>query len=193
MRLHLVDGTFELFRAHYSKRPDHRSPDGQDVKSSLGFALSMLWLLEDPSEEVSHIAVAFDNPIVSFRNEMFAGYKTGEGIDEALAAQFDLVEEACAACGVVVWSMDRWEADDALASAAARWREDVDQVRILSPDKDLGQCVAGTRGVARYRLTHHGTKRYGGFNRTKQRNRRRPSASVHALCFDLHEHARRNN
>lgn len=147
MRLHLVDGTFELFRAHYSKRPDHRSPDGQDVKASLGFALSMLWLLEDPSEEVSHIAVAFDNPIVSFRNEMFAGYKTGEGIDEALAAQFDLVEEACAACGVVVWSMDRWEADDALASAAARWREDVEQVRILTPDKDLGQCVAGTRVV----------------------------------------------
>ncbi len=147
MRLHLVDGTYELFRAHYSKRPDHFSPDGQDVKATLGFVLSMLWLLEDPREKVSHIAVAFDNPIESFRNEMFDGYKTGEGIEEALAAQFDLVEEACAACGIVVWSMDRWEADDALATAAARWREHVEQVRILTADKDLGQCVTGTRVV----------------------------------------------
>ena len=147
MRLHLVDGTFELFRAHYSKRPDHFAPDGRDVKATVGFAASMLWLLEDPSEEVSHIAIAFDNPVESFRNEMFDGYKSGEGIEEVLARQFDLVEEATAALGIVAWSMDEWEADDALATGAARWRDGVDQVRILTPDKDLGQCVSGTRVV----------------------------------------------
>lgn len=147
MRLHLVDGTYELFRAHYSKRPDHFAPDGRDVKATVGFISSMLWLLDDPREEVSHIAVAFDNPVESFRNDMFDGYKTGEGIEAALAAQFDLVEEAAAALGIVVWSMDEWEADDALATAAMRWRGDVDQVRILTPDKDLGQCVSGTQVV----------------------------------------------
>ena len=146
-RLHLVDGTYELFRAHYSKRPDHVSPGGQDVKATLGFALSMLWLLEDPAEEVTHLGIAFDNPIESFRNELFPGYKTGAGIDPALRAQFDLVEEASEALGIVVWSMDRWEADDALATAAVRWRDEVEQVRILTPDKDLGQCVVGSQVV----------------------------------------------
>ncbi len=146
-RLHLIDGTYELFRAHYSKRPDHVSPGGQDVKATLGFASSMLWLLEDPSEEVTHIGIAFDNPIESFRNELFPGYKTGAGVDPALRAQFDLVEEAAEALGIVVWSMDRWEADDALAAAALRWRDEVEQVRILTPDKDLGQCVVGTKVV----------------------------------------------
>ncbi len=147
MRLHLVDGTYELFRAHYSKRPAHTSPGGVDVKATLGLALSMLWLLEDPEETVTHLGIAFDNPIESFRNQLFYGYKTGAGIEEALAAQFDLVEEACRALGIAVWSMDRWEADDALASAALRWRDDVEQVRILTPDKDLGQCVVGTHVV----------------------------------------------
>ena len=147
MRLHLVDGTYELFRAHYSKRPPHVSPEGHDVKATLGLALSMLWLLEDPDEAVSHVAIAFDNPIESFRNELFDGYKTGAGVEQALLAQFDLVEDAAAALGIAVWSMDRWEADDALASAALRWRDDVEQVRILTPDKDLGQSVVGTRVV----------------------------------------------
>ena len=146
-RLHLVDGTYELFRAHYSKRPEHFSPGGQDVKATLGFALSMLWLLEDPAEDVTHLGIAFDNPIVSFRNALFAGYKTGEGVDPALSAQFDLVEEAAEALGIVVWSMDRWEADDALATAALRWRDEVEQVRILTPDKDLGQCVVAGQVV----------------------------------------------
>ena len=146
-RLHLVDGTYELFRAHYSKRPEHVSPGGQDVKATLGFALSMLWLLEDPAEKVTHLGIAFDNPIESFRNELFAGYKTGAGVDPALSAQFDLVEEATEALGIVVWSMDRWEADDALATAALRWRDEVEQVRILTPDKDLGQCVVGSQIV----------------------------------------------
>ena len=147
MRLHLVDGTYELFRAHYSKRPPHASPGGHPVKATFGFVSSMLWLLEDPAEEVSHVAIAFDNPIESFRNELFAGYKTGEGMEPELVAQFDLVETAAAALGMVVWSMDRFEADDALATAAARWRDAVDQVRILTPDKDLGQCVRGNRVV----------------------------------------------
>ncbi len=146
-RLHLVDGTYELFRAHYSKRPDHVSPGGHDVKATLGFASSMLWLLEDPAEEVTHVGIAFDNPIESFRNELFPGYKTGAGVDPALRAQFDLVEEASEALGIVVWSMDRWEADDALATAAVRWRDEVEQVRILTPDKDLGQCVVGSQVV----------------------------------------------
>ena len=96
---------------------------------------------------MTHIAVAFDNPIESFRNEEFAGYKSGEGMEPAIVAQFDLVEDAVAAIGVTVWSMDRYEADDALATAAKRWRDQVAQVRIMTPDKDLGQCVTGNRVV----------------------------------------------
>ena len=147
MRLHLVDGTFELFRAHYAPRPSRTAPDGQDVKATVGVAGSLLRLFDDPDERATHVAVAFDNPVESFRNRLFGGYKTGEGMDPALAAQFDLVEEVTAALGIVVWSMDEYEADDALATAARRWRDDVDQVRILTPDKDLGQCVVGGRVV----------------------------------------------
>ena len=147
MRLHLIDGTFELFRAHYSKRPDRTAPSGMDVKATVGVLSSLIGLLEDSDEQVTHLAVAFDNPIESFRNTLFEGYKTSEGMDPAILAQFGLVEEAVAALGVVVWSMDRYEADDALASAARRWRDQVAQVRILTPDKDLGQCVTGNRVV----------------------------------------------
>ena len=148
MRLHLVDGTFELFRAHYSKRPDRIAPNGMDVKATVGMLSSLLGLLEDVGEQVTHLAVAFDNPIESFRNALFqGGYKTGEHMDQAVIAQFNLAEQAVAALGVVVWSMDRYEADDALATAARRWRDQVAQVRILSPDKDLGQCVTGNRVV----------------------------------------------
>ncbi len=147
MRLHIVDGTYELFRAHYSKRPDHTAPDGRNVKASVGVMTSMLNLIEDPKERVTHLAIAFDNPIESFRNELFDGYKTGAGIEPALRAQFDLVEAAMAALGIVVWSMERWEADDALATAAARWRDEVEQVRIFTPDKDLGQSLVGTKVI----------------------------------------------
>ena len=147
MRLHVIDGTFELFRAHYSKRPGRFAPDGMDVKGTVGVMSSLLGLLDDPDEQVTHIAVAFDNPIESFRNEMFDGYKSGEGMEPAITAQFDLVEEAVAALGITVWSMDRYEADDALGTAAKRWRDDVAQVRIMTPDKDLGQCVTGNRVV----------------------------------------------
>lgn len=141
MRLHLVDGTFELYRAHYSKRPD--SP----FKASIGLAQSLLALLKDPAEQVTHLAIAFDNPIRCFRNDLFDGYKTDEGVPPELRAQFDLAEEGARAVGAVVWSMKEFEADDALATAAARWRSSVDQVRILTPDKDLGQCLEGDRVV----------------------------------------------
>lgn len=147
MRLHVIDGTFELFRAHYSKRPGRFAPDGMDVKGTVGVLSSLIGLLDDPDEQVTHIAVAFDNPIESFRNEEFGGYKSGEGMEPAIVAQFDLVEEAVTALGVTVWSMDRYEADDAMATAAMRWRDQVAQVRIMTPDKDLGQCVTGNRVV----------------------------------------------
>jgi len=146
-RLHLVDGTFELFRAHYSQRPGQLDVSGRDVKATVGLASSLLQLLEDEEEAVSHIAVAFDNPVESFRNDLFDGYKTGEGMPEELAAQFDAAERATAALGVTVWSMDRHEADDALASGAARFRDEVEQVRLMTPDKDLGQSIRGTHVV----------------------------------------------
>jgi 5'-3' exonuclease len=147
VRLHLVDGTYELFRSHFSKRPSRTSPDGRDVKASIGVVGSLLALLEDDDEQVTHLAVAFDNPIESFRNDLFADYKDGTGVDETLLAQFDLVESGVRALGVTVWSMDEHEADDALATAAARWSGEVDQVRILTPDKDLGQAVRDDRVV----------------------------------------------
>ena len=162
-RLHLVDGTFELFRAHFAPRPGQRDASGRDVKATVGLASSLLQLLEDEEEAVSHIAVAFDNPVESFRNDLFDGYKTGEGMPEELAAQFDAAERATAALGVTVWSMDRYEADDALASGAAHFRDQVEQVRLMTPDKDLGQSIRGTRVVQidrmRKRLTDENTLR----------------------------------
>ena len=147
MRLHLVDGTYELFRAHYSPRPGHQAPAGWDAKATVGVAASLLALLNDPNEAVTHLAVAFDNPIRSFRNDLFAGYKSDEGVEPALRAQFDTVEEAVRALGVVVWSMRDHEADDGLATGARRFRDQVEQVRIMTPDKDLGQCLVGDRVV----------------------------------------------
>ncbi len=152
MRLHVIDGTFELFRAHFSKRPGQTSPDGQDVKATVGVMSAVLSLIDDDVERATHLAVAFDNPIESFRNDLFLGYKTGAGMDPVLTDQFEIVEEAVRACGVTVWSMDRWEADDALATAARRWCNDVDQVRIMTPDKDLGQVVEGDRVVQADRI-----------------------------------------
>ncbi|QSQ11644.1 5'-3' exonuclease [Myxococcus landrumensis] len=147
MRLHLVDGTYELYRAHFSPRPGHTSPEGQDVKATVGVMSSLLMLLHDGEEAVTHVAVAFDNPIRSFRNALFDGYKGDEGVPPELRAQFDLVEKAVAALGVRVWSMKEHEADDALSTAAAKWAGEVEQVRLLTPDKDLGQCVRGQRVV----------------------------------------------
>lgn len=135
-RLHLVDGTFELYRAHFSPRPGDLA-----TKATVGLVASLRALLRDPAERVTHLAVAFDNPIRSFRNDLYAGYKSDEGVPPELRAQFDVAEEAARALGVAVWSMARWEADDALASAAARWAGAFGEIRILSPDKDLGQCL----------------------------------------------------
>jgi 5'-3' exonuclease len=146
-RVHLVDGTYELFRAHFSKRPDHVAPEGTPAKATLGLVSSLLQLIGDSHEAVTHIAVAFDNPIRSFRNRLFAGYKTEEGVEPELLAQFDMAEAAVRALGIVVWSMDEWEADDALATGAARFAPLAQQVRILTPDKDLGQCISGQRVV----------------------------------------------
>jgi 5'-3' exonuclease len=147
MRVHLVDGTFELFRAHFSKRPSHLAAAGWEAKATVGLAISLLALLHDEREAVTHVAVAFDNPIRSFRNDLWSGYKTDAGVPPELLAQFDAAEDASRALGVTVWSMRDFEADDALATGARRFRDDVEQVRILTPDKDLGQCLAGKRVV----------------------------------------------
>jgi 5'-3' exonuclease len=147
VRLHLVDGTYELFRAHFSKRPGQTDRAGHDVKATVGVVSSILALLDDADEQVTHLGVAFDNPVRSFRNDLYDGYKTDDGVPPELLAQFDRVEEAMRAIGVPYWSMDAWEADDALATAAARWEAEVDQVRILTPDKDLGQCIRGEHVV----------------------------------------------
>jgi 5'-3' exonuclease len=146
-RLHLIDGTYELFRAHYAPRPEHRAPAGWDAKATVGVAASLLALLNEPDEAVTHIAVAFDNPIRSFRNDLFPAYKSDEGVEPALRAQFDSVEAAVRALGIVVWSMRDHEADDGLATGARKFAGEVDQVRIMSPDKDLAQCLRGDRVV----------------------------------------------
>jgi 5'-3' exonuclease len=144
VRVHLVDGTFELFRAFHGAPP--AAVEGREVGATRGILRSLHALLREP--EVTHVAIAFDTVIESFRNEMFDGYKTGEGIDPALRAQFDLTEEVMAAAGVTVWGMIEFEADDAIATAALRWMDDVEQVVIASPDKDLMQCIVDDRVVA---------------------------------------------
>ncbi|MGA9722187.1 MAG: 5'-3' exonuclease H3TH domain-containing protein [Candidatus Binatus sp.] len=147
MRLHLVDGTYELYRAHYSPRPGHQDPSGADAKATVGIVESLLALLHDQDEAVTHIAVAFDNPIRSFRNDLYPPYKSDEGVPPELHAQFDAAERAVRSIGVSVWSMREYEADDGLASGARRFRDEVEQVRILTPDKDLGQCLRGDQVV----------------------------------------------
>jgi 5'-3' exonuclease len=151
LKLHVVDGTYELFRAYFGA-PPATSPSGQEVGATRGLLRSLLALLREP--EVSHVAVAFDHVIESFRNRLFDGYKTGEGVPQELASQFPLAERATAALGVVVWPMLEFEADDALATGAARWADapGVEQVVICSPDKDLAQCVRGSRVVCLDRL-----------------------------------------
>lgn len=146
-RLHLVDGTYELYRAHFAPRPGHVDPSGADRKATVGLVASLLALLSEPEEAVSHLAVAFDNPIRSFRNDLFPDYKSDEGVPPELRAQFDPVEEAVRAIGVTVWSMREHEADDGLASGARRFAGEVGQVRIMSPDKDLAQCLRDARVV----------------------------------------------
>lgn len=146
-RLHLVDGTYELFRAHFSKRPPRTAPDGRDIKATVGLVASLLALLDDEVEAVSHLGVAFDRPIESWRNERFPAYKSSEGVDPALLAQLEGAEVAVATLGLHVWRCERVEADDRLAAAAVRLAPEVDQVRLLTPDKDLAQVVDGHRIV----------------------------------------------
>ncbi len=146
MDVHLVDGTYELFRAFYGA-PSSRTSRGEEVGATRALARS-LWSLR--ADGATHVAVAFDTVIESFRNRLFPGYKTGEGIDPALAAQFPLAEQAAQALGLVVWRMVEFEADDALATFAARAARDprVGRVLVCSPDKDLCQCVEGQRVVS---------------------------------------------
>jgi len=145
--LHLVDGTYELYRAHFAPRPSHRAPSGGDAKATVGIVESMLALLHDLQEAVTHVAIAFDNPIRSFRNDLYPHYKSDEGVPPELRSQFDAAEDAVRALGITVWSMREYEADDALASGARKFCDEVEQVRIMTPDKDLGQCLQDDRIV----------------------------------------------
>lgn len=146
MKVHLVDGTYELFRSHFGA-PPKKSPSGQEVGATLGLLRSLLLLLSDP--QVTHVAVAFDHVIESFRNKLYAGYKTGDGVDPLLMAQFPLAEKAAEALGLTVWSMVKFEADDAIATATAKFKKSksVEQIVICSVDKDLTQMVDGARVI----------------------------------------------
>ena len=146
MKIYLVDGTYELFRSHFGA-PPRKAPDGREVGATLGLLRSLLMLVTTPG--VTHVACAFDHVIESFRNDLYPGYKTGAGVDPSLLAQFSLAEEAVSALGLVVWPMVEFEADDALASATARFKSDaeVEQIVLCSPDKDLAQLVSGDRIV----------------------------------------------
>jgi 5'-3' exonuclease len=149
--VHLIDGTYELFRHFYAVPPD-QDGEGREVGAVRGVVASVLGLVRGGA---THVAVATDHVIESFRNAMWPGYKTGEGIDPALFSQFPLLEEALTAEGIVVWPMVEFEADDGLASgaAAAAADERVERVIICTPDKDLAQCVRGTRVVQLNRRT----------------------------------------
>jgi 5'-3' exonuclease len=146
MKVHVIDGTYELYRAHFSNPPS-QAPNGRPVGAVKGLIRSMLNLLRQ--SDVTHVACAFDHVVESFRNDLFDGYKDGREVPEDLKSQFGLAEQAVAALGIVVWPMNEYEADDALATAAARWgvHPQVDQVVICSPDKDLAQMVQGQQVV----------------------------------------------
>jgi 5'-3' exonuclease len=149
--VHLVDGTYELFR-HYYALPSARDEDGREVAAVRGVLASVLGMIK---EGASHLAVATDHVIESFRNGLWPGYKTGAGIEPDLLAQFPLLEEALSSMGIVTWPMVEFEADDALAAAAMAASADphVERVVICTPDKDLAQCVRGTRIVQLNRRT----------------------------------------
>ena len=151
MKVHLIDGTYELFR-HYYALPSARDSDGREVAAVRGVVASVLGMI---SGGATHVAVATDQVIESFRNGLWPGYKTGEGVEPDLLAQFPLLEEVLSAAGIVVWPMVEFEADDALAAGAMLAAQDtqVEQVIICTPDKDLAQCVRGTRVVQLNRRT----------------------------------------
>src|SRR5258708_9650456 len=145
MDVHLIDGTYELFR-YYFAVPSATDANGQEIGAVRGVLTSVLSMID---RGASHIGVATDHVVESFRNDLYPGYKTSEGVPEELLSQFPILEVALEAMGVVVWPMVYYEADDALASAAAKSALDdrVRQVLICTPDKDLARCVAGTRVV----------------------------------------------
>ena len=145
MDVHLVDGTYELFR-HFFALPSAKDENGQEIGAVRGVLASVLSMVE---QGATHIGVATDHVVESFRNNLYLGYKTAEGVPPELLSQFPILEEALEAMGVLVWPMVEFEADDALASAAAKAAQDerVRQVIICTPDKDLGQCVVGARVV----------------------------------------------
>jgi 5'-3' exonuclease len=149
--VHLVDGTYELFR-HYYALPSARDKDGREVAAVRGVLASVLGMMRDGA---THIAVATDHVIESFRNELWPGYKTSAGVEPELLAQFPMLEEVLSAAGIVVWPMVEFEADDALAAAAVAAARDarVERVIICTPDKDLAQCVRGARVVQLNRRT----------------------------------------
>ena len=153
MDIYLIDGTYELFR-HFYAVPSAKEADGTEVGAVRGVLTSVLGLINRGG--ATHVGVATDHVIESFRNRLWRGYKTGAGVDPALLAQFPLLEEALAAMGVAVWPMVEFEADDALAAAAAAAARDpsVGRVVICTPDKDLAQCVRGTRVVQLNRRTN---------------------------------------
>ncbi len=146
MKLHLIDGTYELYRAFYAL-PPLTAPDGRHVGAIRGLMTSLLALLS--TENVTHVACSFDHVIESFRNRLFPGYKTGTGVPQELLDQFELAERAVETLGIVVWPMVEFEADDAIATAAARWKDvpEIEQVVICSPDKDLAQMIEDTKVV----------------------------------------------
>src|SRR6476661_7910702 len=145
MDVHLIDGTYELFR-HFFAVPSAKDSSGQEIGAVRGVLASVLSMLE---KGATHLGVATDHVVESFRNDLYPGYKTSEGVPPELLSQFPILEEALEAMGVVVWAMVYYEADDALAAAAAKAAQDdrVRQVIICTPDKDLSQCVVGTRVV----------------------------------------------
>ena len=151
LNVHLIDGTYELFR-HYYALPSAKDSTGREVAAVRGVVNSVLGLI---TAGATHVGVATDHVIESFRNGLWAGYKTGAGIEPELFAQFPLLEDALSALGITVWPMVEFEADDALAAAAAVAERDarVERVFICTPDKDLAQCVRGTRVVQMDRRT----------------------------------------
>lgn len=150
MNVYLIDGTYELFRYFFAV-PSARDTSGQEIGAVRGVLGSVLSMIEKSMIErgTTHLGVATDHVVESFRNDLYPGYKTSEGVEPELLSQFPILEEALEAMGVMVWPMVQFEADDALASAAAKAAQDdrVQQVFICTPDKDLGQCVVGTRVV----------------------------------------------
>ena len=146
MKIHLVDGTYELFRSYFGA-PSRKGSDGREVGATAGLLRSLYSLVSTPG--VTHVACAFDHVIESFRNDLYPGYKTGESVAADLLAQFPLAERAVAALGIVVWPMVEFEADDALATGATRFcsQPGVEQVVICTPDKDLAQSVSGVSVV----------------------------------------------